>query len=137
MSVFEASILAADCVFYEGPCEYMSVPSLRGQYGIMAHHSNSIVAIVQGKLTFKIPGEPVRTAFVSEGLVKIENNEVLVLVDSAERPEEIEEKRARKAADEAKEAALQKKSIQENRIAQAQLARTVSRLRKKNDLEHM
>lgn len=78
-----------------------------------------------------------RTAFVSEGLVKIENNEVLVLVDSAERPEEIEEKRARKAADEAKEAALQKKSIQENRIAQAQLARTVSRLRKKNDLEHM
>lgn len=137
MSVFEASILAADCVFYEGPCEYMSVPSLRGQYGIMAHHSNSIGAIVQGKLTFKIPGEPVRTAFVSEGLVKIENNEVLVLVDSAERPEEIEEKRARKAADEAKEAALQKKSMQENRIAQAQLARTVSRLRKKNDLEHM
>ena len=137
MSVFKASVLAADCVFYEGPCEYMSVPSLRGQYGIMAHHSNSIGAIVRGKLTFRVPGEPVRTAFVSEGLVKIENNEVLVLVDSAERPEEIEEKRARKAADEAKEAALQKRSIQENRIAQAQLARTVSRLRKKDDFDHM
>ena len=62
---------------------------------------------------------------------------MLVLVDSAERPEEIDENRAKRAADEAKEALLQKRSIQENRIAQAQLARAVSRLRIKRDFEHM
>ena len=132
MSVFQASILAADCVFYKGPCEYMSVPSLRGQYGIMAHHNNAIGAVVPGMLSFRIPGEPVRIASVSAGLVKIENNEVLVLVDSAERPEDIDENRAKRAADEAKEALLQKRSIQESRIAQAQLARALNRLRIKN-----
>ncbi|MCI8448777.1 MAG: ATP synthase F1 subunit epsilon [Eubacterium sp.] len=137
MSVFQASILAADCVFYEGPCEYMSVPALMGQYGIQAHHCNAIGAVVPGMLSFRVPGQPVQIASVSEGLVKIENNEVLVLVDSAERPEEIDENRAKRAADEAKEALLQKRSIQENRIAQAQLARAVSRLRIKRDFEHM
>ncbi len=137
MSVFQASILAADCVFYEGPCEYMSVPALMGQYCIQAHHCNAIGAVVPGMLSFRVPGQPVQIASVSEGLVKIENNEVLVLVDSAERPEEIDENRAKRAADEAKEALLQKRSIQENRIAQAQLARAVSRLRIKRDFEHM
>lgn len=137
MSVFQAAILAADCVFYEGPCEYLNIPSLNGQYGIMAHHSNTIGAVVPGMLSFKVPGQPTQIASVSEGLVKIENNEVLVLVDSAERPEEIDENRARREADEAKEALLQKRSIQENRIAQAQLARAVSRLRVKNSFENM
>lgn len=137
MSVFQVSILAADCVFYEGPCEYMSFPALMGQYAIQAHHCNAIRAIVPGMLSFRVPDQPVQFASVSEGLVKIENNEVLVLVDSIERPEEIDENRARKAADEAKEALLQKRSIQENRIAQAQLARAVSRLRIKRDFEHM
>ncbi len=135
MSVFQTSILAADCVFYEGPCEYLSVPGLQGQYGIQAHHCNTIIAVRPGELSYRIPGQPTQIASVSEGLVKIENNEVLVLVDSAERPEEIDENRARRAADEAKEALLQKRSIQENRIAQAQLARAVSRLRVKKDYE--
>ena len=137
MSVFFVSILAADCAFYEGPCEYMSVPCTEGQLGIMAHHSNFIAAVVPGKLSFRVPGEDARIAFVSEGLVKAENNEVLVLVDSAQRPEDIDENRARKSVDEAKEALLQKRGIQENRLAQAQLARAVSRLRVKNSFENL
>ena len=54
------------------------------------------------------------------------------LLDSAERPEDIDANRAQRAADEAKEELLQKKSIQEYRSAQAQLARAISRLRVKN-----
>ena len=40
---------------------------------------------------------------------------MLILVDTAERPEEIDAKRAKRDADAAKEALLQKKSIQEYR----------------------
>lgn len=134
MEQFQVYILAADCAFYEGPCQSLVVPTLQGQYGILAHHANTIGAVVPGTLYYQIPGEEMKMAAVSEGLVKIENNEVLVLVDAAERPEEIDANRAKRAADEAREALLQKRSIQEYRTAQANLARAISRLRVKNQL---
>ncbi len=65
-------------------------------------------------------------------MVKVEKNDVLVLVDSAERPEDIDTVRAQREADEAREALLQKRSRQEHQIAQATLARALNRLRVKN-----
>lgn len=67
-------------------------------------------------------GGPLRTAAVSAGLVKVEAGEVMLLVSTAERPEDIDVNRARRAEDAAKEALLQKKSMQEHRNAEAQLA---------------
>lgn len=133
MSTFQVSILAADRDFYEGPCESLVIPTLQGQYGILAHHRNLIAAVVPGMLHYKVPDKPEQIAAVSAGLIKVENNEVLILVDSAERPEDIDVNRARRAADEAKEAMLQKKSIQEYRSAQTRLARAISRLRVKSN----
>lgn len=131
METFKVSILAADRPFYEGECESLIIPTLDGQYGVLAHHRNMIAAIIPGTLCYKLPGEPELTAAVSEGMIKVEDNEVLVLVDSAEKPEEIDAIRAKREADAAKEAILQKKSIQEYHAAQAQLARAVSRLKVK------
>ncbi len=84
-----------------------------------------------GELRFQPADEPLRTAAVSSGLVKIEEGEVLLLVDTAERPEDIDANRAKRAADAAKEELLQKHSIQEYGRAQANLARAISRLRVK------
>ena len=56
------------------------------------------------------------------------NIEVLILVDTIERPEEIDINRARRDADAAKEALLQKRSIQEYHTAQANLSRALNRL---------
>ena len=128
MSSFTVHILAADKVLYEGDCESLIIPTPWGQYGILAHHCKAICAIVSGRLTYKLPGGEVKYAAVSDGLVKIENNDVLVLVDTAERPEEIDVKRARLIADEAKEAMLQKRSIREYKEAEAAFARAVSRM---------
>ena len=66
-------------------------------------------------------------------MVKVEGNDILVLVDSAEYPEGIDAKRAQRAADEAKEAILQKRSVREYRTAQANLARAINRLRVKKN----
>ena len=131
MENFPVHILAADEPFYEGPCESLSVPTITGMYGVLAHHTNVILAIVPGTLRYRCEGEEEKLAAVSAGMMKVENGEVLVLVDSAERPEEIDANRAKEAADRAKEELLQKKSIQEYRMAQSNLARAVSRLRVK------
>ena len=113
MTPFHARILASDTSFFDGSCEFMTVPCTDGAMGILAHHSNMIAAVVPGELRFQPADEPLRTAAVSSGLVKIEDGEVLLLVDTAERPEDIDANRARRAADAAKEELLQKHSIQE------------------------
>lgn len=132
MREFKVSILAQDNAFYEGPCESVIVPTPNGQYGILAGHINMISAVTPGQLTYRIPNHEARIAAVSSGLVKVENNEVLVLVDTAERPEDIDFNRAKRAADEAKEAMLQKRSMQEYKIAQSNLFRAVSRIKVKS-----
>lgn len=131
MEVFQVHILAADRTFYEGPCESLTIPISDGEQGILAHHSPMIAAVQPGTLRWQPPGKPVQFAAISPGMVKVEHNDVLVLVDSAERPEEIDAVRARREADEAREAILQKKSRQEYQIAQASLARALNRLRVK------
>ena len=131
METFLVHILAADKTLYEGPCESLTVPTSDGEQGILAHHSSMIAAVQPGTLRYQVPGQGVRLAAVSPGMVKVEANDVLVLVDSAERPEEIDEARARREADQAREAMLQKKSQQEYQLAQATLARALNRLRVK------
>ena len=132
METFQVHILAADKTFYEGPCVSLSIPTSEGEFGILAHHSSMIAAVRPGALRYHIPGEPMRLAAVSPGMVKVERNDVLVLVDSVERPEEIDIVRAQREVDEAKEILLQKRSRQEYQIAQATMARALNRLRVKN-----
>ena len=129
MEIFQVHILAADKTFYEGPCVSLTVPTSDGELGIWAHHSAMIAAIQPGTLRYQIPGQEPRIAATSPGMVKVEKNEVVVLVDSIERPEEIDAVRARREADQAREVILQKKSRQEYQIAQGNLARALNRLR--------
>lgn len=132
MNTFPVQILAADHPFYEGECCSLVVPTLDGMYGIRARHSNMISVVATGILQYQ-PEEkgPVLEAAVSGGLVKVEDGAVLILADSIERPEEIDLKRAQRDADAAKEALLQKRSIQEHLAAQAHLARALNRLQLK------
>ena len=132
MKPFPVHILAADHAFFEGECTSLILPTVDGQYGVLAGHSNAIGAIVPGTLTCRTAAGETLNAAVSAGLVKVEDGEVLVLVDAAERPEEIDKNRAERAAAAAKEALLQKRSIREYRLAEANLARAINRLRVKS-----
>ena len=124
-------IVTAGGAAVDTQAQQVTLPLTDGEAGILAHHCNIIAAVVPGELRCRTPeGEEYRAA-VSEGLVKVEGGDLLVLVDSAERPEEIDANRARRAADRAREEMIQKRSIQEYRMAQANLARALNRLRVK------
>ena len=129
MNTFKLHLLGADRLFYEGQCYSVTVPASDGQYGVLAGHANLITAIVPGELTFTVPGDGPVTVAVAAGIMKVEDNDVLILVDSVLRPEEIDADRAREEAAAAREALMQKKSRQEYRSAQAQLARAVTKLK--------
>ena len=127
MNTFHLTVLAADKPFYDGPCESLRFPGSDGQYGVQANHWNMITAIVPGTLWFRTEsGE--QAAAISEGLIKVEDNHVLILADTIERPEEIDANRARREAEEAREILLQKRSLQDHHTARARMVRALNRL---------
>ncbi len=133
MNSFNLKILSADRPFYEGTCSSLIVPTYDGEYGILANHHNVLTALVPGNLRFTDEDGITQTVVVSHGWTKVEKNNVLVLVETAERPEEIDENRAKRAAAEAMEAMLHKKGIREYHIAQKNMARALSRLKAKKE----
>ena len=89
-----------------------------------------ILAIQEGELIFRIPGEQeYHHAVVGLGIVQVANNRVTVVVDTAERPEDIDEVRAKQALERAKEQLRQKQSIREYYMSKASMARALSRLK--------
>lgn len=131
MNRFHLKILAAERVFFDGACQSLVVPTLDGFYGIQAQHENVVIAVVPGTLSLRsAEGEEIAAA-VSGGVLKMENNEALLLADTVERPEEIDLSRAERDAAEAKEALLQKRSAQESHLAEERMARALGRIRTK------
>ncbi|MBR4720460.1 MAG: ATP synthase F1 subunit epsilon [Clostridia bacterium] len=136
MNSFHLCILAADKPFYDGECVSLVIPTDDGNYGVQAHHHNMISAIVAGTVSFqRNDKEPHEFAAVSQGIMKVENNDVLILVDTAERPDEIDANRAKRDAEEAKEILLQKRSLSEYKEAEARLARALTRIRTKGKIK--
>ena len=126
---FHIHILAADRDFYQGQCVSLVLPTSDGSYGVLANHVPIVTAIVPGELTCQTTGGQTVTAVVSSGMARVENNDVLVLVGAAEKPEEIDEARARRAAERARAELLQKHSWHEHLQTQANLNRALTRLK--------
>ncbi|HIW81161.1 MAG TPA: ATP synthase F1 subunit epsilon [Candidatus Acetatifactor stercoripullorum] len=136
MNTFNLKIIASDKVFYSGKCGIIVVPALDGEIAIMSHHEDMVIATKEGEVRFKEKEEEdYRRAVVGIGFVHIANNRVTMLVDTAERPEDIDRVRAEQALERAKEQLRQKQSIQEYHVSQASLARAILRLKEAGKYE--
>ena len=132
MTEFSLRILEADGVFYEGGCISAVVPTSEGLYGIQANHENMIAAIVPGEIKYTLPNGEVVVAAITSGFLKMEDNELMILAEAAEHIEELDEKRINEEIKLANEEMLNKKSIEEYRVAQARMARAINRLKIRN-----
>ena len=94
MAEFHLRIVASDKVFYSGMTEIVILPGLDGEYAFMAKHEEMVVAVRPGELRFRKPDGTWQYAVVGAGVAQTANNRVIILVDSAERPEDIDEIRA-------------------------------------------
>ena len=129
MKTFKCRIIEADNTFYEGEMVSLVVPALDGDYGVLAMHQNVVVAVIPGRLKFQTEDGEWKEAMVSDGMMRIDDGEVLVLVDSAEWPYEIDIERVKAKEAAAREAMLQKKSVREYTLAEASLKRAVARIK--------
>ena len=129
MDTFGLKIIASDRVFYEGRCRKLILPAPDGEMGILANHENMVIAVKVGDARMEIEEGNWVDVAVGRGFAEVVNNRVTVLVDTAERPEEIDVRRAEEAKERAEEQMRQKQSIQEYYRTQASLARAMNRLK--------
>lgn len=129
MNSFSLKVYESDGVFYEGEVIKVTVPAIDGEYGIWAGHENVVMAVVPGILRFTTFEEKTYLASVSNGMFRVDDGEVLVLVETAEHPEEIDVKRAKRKEEAAREAMRNNNSLREYRLAELQLKREMVRLK--------
>ena len=103
MNKFMLNITASSGEFYQGDCEDLVLPTGDGVYGVQAGHNPVLGAIHMGILHFEVNGEA-RDILVGDGIAEVTPAYVMVLVDSAERPEDIDKNRAEAARIRAKSA---------------------------------
>ena len=135
MNTFSLRILVADKVFYQGLCRSLVIPTSDGQYGIQANHENEIVAVRIGLATFTDGDGKRHRAVLSEGICKTEDNEVIIMVETAERPEDIDIIAAQREAADAKQALEHHQNVADAKRAQARMVRAMSRIRAKDRTE--
>ena len=112
-AAFQLDVLAASVPFFRGKCVSVVIPTTDGEYGVLAGHCNAVGAVTAGELQFETEEGEHRRAAVAQGLFKIDGDRVLLLLDAAERPEDIDVNRALRARQEAEEALRQKRSMAE------------------------
>lgn len=127
MNSFILNITASSGEFYQGSCESMVLPVKDGVYGVQAGHSPVLVAIHMGMLKFNVDGET-REILVGDGIAEVTPTFVLLLVDSAERPEDIDKNRAEAARIRAEERLQHKQSMHEYYQTKIALDRAMQRL---------
>ena len=127
MNSFILNITDCSGEFYQGSCESMVLPVKDGVYGVQAGHSPVLVAIHMGMLKFTVDGET-REILVGDGIAEVTPTFVLLLVDSAERPEDIDKNRAEAARIRAEERLQHKQSMHEYYQTKIALDRAMQRL---------
>ncbi len=126
---FFIRIIASKGIFFEGRIRSLIFSTIDGEVELMAHHEEMIIAVAEGTLRYHLPdGEWIRVE-VGVGTAQFANNRCVVLVDTCEKPEDVELAREQARQELEMEKLRQKNSIMEYKMAQASLARALSRLK--------
>ena len=81
-AVFQLDVLAASVPFFRGRCVSVVIPTVDGEYGVLAGHSNTVGAVCDGELRFETEDGVAHRAAVAQGVFKIDEERVLLLLDA-------------------------------------------------------
>jgi F-type H+-transporting ATPase subunit epsilon len=103
-------------------------PGIEGYFGVLPGHAPFLTTLGVGIVTYRI-GRAEHHLVVAGGFAEVRNDKVIILADSAERPDEIDRARAERAKERA-ERRLSGRSQDDVDFARAQatLARALVRL---------
>ena len=130
---FYLQIATPEKEFYGGEVESIILTTTDGERGIMAGHAPMAVALGNAPLRIK-NDDSWKSAAIIGGFVRIQPNYVIIFADTAEWPEDIEEKRALEAKKRAEERLQERLSEVEYIRSRVALERALARLTVKHGI---
>jgi len=114
---------------FESEVDYLRAPGIDGLFGVMPGHVPSVIALDIGEIAVEQTGDRKYLA-TSGGYAEIHSDQVTLIVETAERVEEIDLERAKSAEQRARERLEHKRdqTVDEAR-AKAALHRAANRIR--------
>ena len=111
--------------------EDLTAPGFEGQFGVLTGHTPYLCRTRTGELSYRSQGTRHFLA-VSEGFAEVLHDKVTMLVDTAEKPEEVDMERANKARERA-EQKMKGLTLDDREFlaAQAALHRAIARIKLK------
>lgn len=105
-------------------------PGSMGEFGILPGHVPFLTSLVPGELRYNSGSRSERLA-VSAGFAEVSDNRVSVLVDAAEKAQEIDIERAKKALERARERLTMERGKQDvdHLRAEISLKRAIARIK--------
>jgi F-type H+-transporting ATPase subunit epsilon len=126
---FDVAVVAADHKVYSGQAVSVVVPAADGYLGILAGHAPLVAALQIGEVRIIQPDHEVEIIAVSGGFVRVDQGNVTVLADTAERSIDIDVLRAEQAVARAEERLRGTAGEIDLTRASAALMRAMNRLR--------
>ena len=99
---FQLDIVTPTSIISEGQVEYLRAPSTDGLFGVKRGHASSMILMDIGEIKIIKDGKEVFYA-TNGGFADIRPEGVMLLVETAERNDEIDKERAEKAFQRAKD----------------------------------
>ena len=126
-NLFTLKIVTPDRVFYQGEVSMVEFNTTEGEIGVLKGHVPTTVIINPGILTITEP-ERTKEAALHAGFAEILQNEVVILAEIIEWPEEIDEERAKRAKERAEERLRTKTPETDLLRAETALQRAMARI---------
>lgn len=120
-------VVAPDKTVWDSEAEEVILPSTTGQLGILSGHAPLLSALDTGVMRVRSGKGWVAIALMG-GFAEVENNEVTILVNAAERGDKIDKETARTAFSEA-EARFNQVQSSDNRQEKIQATQALKRAR--------
>ncbi len=128
-NTFMVEIVTPEQILFKGEAQFLVVPELNGELGVLKNHAPMIAALDVGVLRYTDPDSKVKKIALSGGFMEVIYNEVRVLAETAEHGSEIDILRAKAAKERAeKRLQLRDENVNAGRAEMA-MRRAVARLK--------
>ncbi len=121
-------IIAPDKIVWDQEVDEVILPSQSGQLGILSNHAPLLTGLNIGVLQIRMGNQSARIA-IDRGFAEVENNEVTVLVNRAERGDQIDIEKARAARAAAEQMLATSQDKSDLLLAQTNLQRADAQIR--------
>lgn len=129
MTTMQLDIITAERVVYSDQVSIVVAPGIEGELGILPNHAPLLTTLQPGEIRVVKEGEEDTFIAVSSGFLEVMANKVVILTDTAERAEEIDEARAQEAVQRAQESLEHRTTDMDLERAMASLRKSQSRLK--------